>query len=108
MQRTNGFYWVKLDGKWCVSEFEDGLWYHTGHEGYSYDDPIEIDETPITRPTQTRKLLSTAQTLATLKKTLADFPDTLLVTSVHIEMHNKYSIQITEFNAELNEPQKGN
>lgn len=102
--RKNGFYWVKADNKWVIAEFEDGKWLYTGDECAYKKDPVEIDETPIER--SIRPNLQNGLPLSTLKETLSDFPDSLIVTRVSIEMHNKYSIQITEFNIEANAKQE--
>lgn len=32
MKRKNGFYWVKLCGVWCVSEYIGTHWYIAGNE----------------------------------------------------------------------------
>lgn len=104
--RKNGYYWVKYHGEWIIGEFFGFAWKHHGITRHYYDEDFdEIDETPITRP-QISKITDTSQTLATLKETLSEFPDSLLVTKVHIEMHNKFSIHITEFNIEENVKEK--
>lgn len=104
MTRKNGFYWVRIKDNWTIAKFDyPSFWVDGDDFSESYFD--EIDETPILRPSIS-KIKSTSQTLATLKETLADFPDSLLVTKVHIEMHNKFSIQITEFNIEENAEQE--
>lgn len=105
--RKDGFYWVKLNTTWMIGCYnnltnQNHAWSIFGMEKlFSEDDLDEIDETPITPPS-TSKFIPTSQTLKTLKETLADFPDCLLVTKVRIEMHNKFSVQITEFNTEEN------
>lgn len=103
--RKNGFYWVKLAGYWTIAQWKECEWYVLNdkyEKGDGYFD--EIDETPIER--SIRPNLQNGLPLSTLKETLADFPDSLIVTRVSIEMHNKYSIQITEFNIEANAKQE--
>lgn len=109
--RKNGFYWVrrKCEDKWCIAEFRqgitDGYWnFISDEQVYLEGELDEIDETPIER--SIRPNLQNGLPLSTLKETLKDFPDSLIVTRVSIEMHNKYSIQITEFNIEANAKQE--
>jgi hypothetical protein len=101
MTRKNGFYWIKTktEDYWQVANWHINEWFNCYGCSYKDSELVEIDETPITRP-QTSKIINTNQTLATLKETLSDFPDSLIVSKVFIEMHNKFSIQITEYNAE--------
>lgn len=105
--KKNGFYWVrrKCENKWTIGKFYSDYWMFPGDEQAYFDGEIEeIDETPIER--SIRPNLQNGLPLSTLKETLSDFPDSLIVTRVSIEMHNKYSIQITEFNIEANAKQE--
>lgn len=96
--RKNGFYWVRRESGWTIAEYFAGHWTFFGDENDFNEELLEIDETPIER--SIRPNLQNGLPLSTLKETLKDFPDSLIVTRVSIEMHNKYSIQITEFNIE--------
>ena len=49
--RENGFYWVNLDGKWIIAEYEEGLFWTIGcqfswkqDEFDAIGDKIEIPE----------------------------------------------------------------
>lgn len=41
MNRENGFYWVLLDGKWIIAEYEDEQWKLTGQYMRFGDDHFE-------------------------------------------------------------------
>ena len=50
MNRENGFYWVKMCGKWEIARWQNAAWFLTGTNGLVYDGMCdEIDERRITR-----------------------------------------------------------
>lgn len=53
MNRENGFYWVKMWGKWEIARWQNAAWFLTGTNGLVYDGMCdEIDERRITREEQ--------------------------------------------------------
>lgn len=49
-KRQNGFYWVKINGKWTVGVFNE-MWFLPGISSEFWDNELEyILETPIKKP----------------------------------------------------------
>ena len=51
MQRENGFYWIKMCGKWEVARWQNSVWFLTGSNGFAYDGVCdEVDERRLEPP----------------------------------------------------------